>query len=401
MTSSPTEYSPEPTTADIARFRAGLVEALHPLVSEADRWECDGHLPRELFEVLGRMGIFRERWRCGPLGGLPLARAMVEELAVRNAGAALATSLHSEVFLHALTVYGDDRHQATREAALDGLAVGCTAITEASGGSDVPGSVETSAVRDRDGWRVCGTKRFITNAGRATHALVLAKGGLGAAGFTLFLVPLDHPGVTVTGFFRTLGMRSVDTGAIELDTALPDQMVVGPPGAGLGMMLRMLDFERLAAATGLVAGARHTLRLAAAYMRQRTQFGKRLFDHQALRHRLADSWVQVESAAALVDRASQPKQGRLAHYLVAAAKLATARACGAAVDESLQIFGGRGYTEAYRLERYYRDSRLIRIGGGTDEIMREIIAARLDAEDEEIETLLSSLAQADVARVDP
>jgi alkylation response protein AidB-like acyl-CoA dehydrogenase len=397
---TPAGSASEPTAADVARFRTGLVTAVHPLVCEADGWERDGHLPRELFAVLGTAGVFRDRWRHGPLGGLPLARAMVEELTVRNAGAALAVSLHSEVFLNALTVYGGDGHRTTREAALDGTAIGCTAITEPGGGSNIPG-IATTAVREHERWRVQGSKRFITNVGRATHALVLARGGPGAAACTLFAVPLDHPGVRVTGFFRTLGMRSVDNGAIELDTTLPEHMVVGRPGAGLGMVLRMLDFERLAAAVGLVAGARHTLRLAAAYMRQRTQFGKRLFDHQALRHRLADSWVQVEAAAALVDRAVRPEHGRLSHHLVAAAKLAAVRAGAAAVDEALQIFGGRGYTDAYRLEQHYRDARLIRIGGGTDEMMREIVAARLDTEDAESEALLNDLARGDVPRADP
>jgi alkylation response protein AidB-like acyl-CoA dehydrogenase len=123
------------------------------------------------------------------------------------------------------------------------------------------------------------------------------------------------------------------------------------------------------------------LHLAMAYMRERKQFGKRLFDHQALRHRIVDRWAEVEAAAALLERACQSARGNyLPHHEVAAVKLVAARSCGGAIDEALQIFGARGFTDAYPIERMYRDARLTRIGGGTDEVLREIVALYLDAE---------------------
>jgi alkylation response protein AidB-like acyl-CoA dehydrogenase len=117
-------------------------------------------------------------------------------------------------------------------------------------------------------------------------------------------------------------------------------------------------------------------------MRERRQFGKRLFDHQALAHRLADRWAETEAATALVDAACQAARGdQLPHHLVAAAKLIAAKTATAAADEAIQLFGGRGYTEDYPVERMYRDTRLARIGGGTDEMLRQIICTHLDVPD--------------------
>jgi alkylation response protein AidB-like acyl-CoA dehydrogenase len=374
---------------DPEEYRQRIRAVLADFTPQMADWEATGHLPRELFERLGAAGVYRDRWSDGPVGGLPLAHVLTTELALANGGAALAVSLHDEVFVQALHRYGRPRHDAVLDDALSGTAIGCVAVTEPAGGSDVAG-ITTRLSMDGDRWRVTGSKRYITNAGRATHMLVLARSAPSRAALSLVLVPCDRPGVTVERFFSTLGMRSADTAAIDLDVEVGPEDLVGRPHQGLLMLLRLLDFERIAAATGLVAGARHALRLTAAYMRERAQFGTRLFDHQWLRHRLAEHWVEVEAAAAMVDTASRPVRGdELAHERVAAAKLFAGRVCAAAVDQAIQVFGARGYTTDYPLERLYRDARLTRIGGGTDEMMREVIAAHLDAEDLETAKLLA------------
>lgn len=187
--------------------------------------------------------------------------------------------------------------------------------------------MRTSARRVPDGgWHLTGEKRFTTNVGRATHVMVLARTGPGENAFTLFVVPLERPGVRVTRFFDTLGVRSADTGGVEFDVRLTEDEVVGRVDAGLMYALKLLDYERLAATVGLVAVGRAALGMAAVHLRERTQFGKRLFDHQALAHRLADRWAEVESAAALLDTACRTARGdHLPHHLVAAAKLVAAR----------------------------------------------------------------------------
>lgn len=362
--------------------RARIRETFDPFRGETDAWERDGHLPRELFAAFGSAGIFRDRWAVGPAAGLPLARALVEEVSPVNAGAALALSIHSELFVHALRRYGTARTASTLEDALAGRAIGCAAFTEPTGGSDLY-AMRTSAERVAGGgWHLTGEKRFTTNAGRATHVMVLARTGPGENAFTLFVVPLDRPGVRVTRFFDTLGVRSADTGGIQFDVRLTEDEVVGRVDAGLMYALKLLDYERLAATVGLVAVGRAALGMAAVHLRERTQFGKRLFDHQALAHRLADRWAEVEAAAALLDTACRTAKGdHLPHHLVAAAKLVAARAGSAAVDETLQFLGARGYTTDYPLERMYRDTRLTRIGGGTDEMLRQIICLHLDVPD--------------------
>jgi alkylation response protein AidB-like acyl-CoA dehydrogenase len=373
------------------RVRAVVAE-FEPQMAE---WESSGHLPREFFRRLGSAGAFVDRWSAGPVQGLPFARVLTTELAVANGGAALATSLHSEVFVHALYRFGRPGHEAVLQQALRGEAIGCLAVTEPSGGSDVTG-IGTRLHMEGARWRLTGTKRYVTNGGRATHTLALARSGAGRNALTLVLVPLDRPGVKVSRFFTTLGMRSADTSALEFDTEVCAEDLLGGPHRGLLVLLKVIDFERIAAATGLVAGARLALRLTAAYMRERTQFGTRLFEHQFLRHRLAEHWTEVEAAAAMLDLACRPiRREELAHEMAAASKLFAARVCSAAVDQAIQVFGARGYTTAYPLERLHRDARLTRIGGGTDEMMREIIATHLDAEDPAITRLVYEYAARD------
>ncbi|SFQ95819.1 citronellyl-CoA dehydrogenase [Lentzea waywayandensis] len=369
-------------------YRARVRRAIVGFVPCMPSWEEDGHLPRELFRSLAAAGAFRERWALGPVAGLPLARVLVEELAAHNGGAALAVSLHSEVFLHALHRAGGQAEII--EGALDGSVIGCAAVTEPGAGSDVP-AVTTSARREGDRWRLNGTKCLITNAGRATHVLVLARTD-GARSFGLFVVPLA--GVTPTRFVPTLGVRSADTAVLDLDVTVSGTAVLGNPRAGLVQLLRVLDFERLAAAAGLVATARAAMTLALAHMRDRTAFSARLFDHQALRHRMAWHWARVSAVAALLDTAMTPVHGNeVSHSAVAAAKLVAARDCADAVDAAMQAFGGRGYTEDFPLARMYRDVRLTRIGGGTDEMLCEVIAANLDADDSLSAALVRELAE--------
>lgn len=378
--------------AAVEGFRERVRAAFEPFHAETGQWERDGHLPRELFAALGKAGIFRERWAVGAATGLELGRALVDELAPLSGGATLAVSIHCEVFAHALRAYGGKTHAGILDEALDGRVVGCVALTEPGGGSDLYAMKTTATRGDGGGWRLTGLKRYTTNVGRATHVLTLARTGPGEHAFSLFLVPLDRPGVRVTRFFETLGMRSADTGGVEFDVELDDRDLVGRAGAGLIYVLKLLDYERIAAAVGLVSSARAALRLAAAHLRRRVQFGSRLFDHQALAHRLADRWAEVEAAAALIEQACGAARGeQLPHHLVAAAKMIAARSGTAAIDEAIQLFGGRGYTEDYPLERMYRDGRLARIGGGTDEMLRQIICTHLDVPDQAAEALLDRL----------
>jgi alkylation response protein AidB-like acyl-CoA dehydrogenase len=390
--SGPSQFRAEQLGSRAEDGRERVRDVLGQFRGQLAEWEQEGHLPRSLFAALGAARVFRDRWGAGAAGGLPRALAMVEEAAPLSGGAALALSIHSEVFTHALYRFGGERHGAVLDAALRGEVIGSVAFTEPGGGSDLY-AARTTATRATDGtWLLRGEKRFMTNIGRATHVMVFARTGAPRHAFSLFLVPTDRPGVQVTRFFRTFGMRAADTGAITLDVRLTPEDVIGRADAGLMYTLRVLDYERIAGAAAAVASGRAGLALATAHLRERQQFGRRLLDHQALAHRLADRWADLQAAAALVDSACRSARGDdLPHHLVAAAKLVAARASLAALDEGIQFLGARGYTEDYPMERMYRDARVARIGGGTDEVLREIVVRHLDVPDAEASRQLDLL----------
>lgn len=371
-------------------YRERVRAAINVFAAQAPSWERDGHLPRELFATMGEVGAFVDRWTLGPSGGLPFAMALVGEMAQLNGGAAIGMSIHCEVFIQALLRFGGPDHSGVLNAALSGEVIGAAAFTEPTGGSDLF-AMRTQATMQPDGWwHLAGQKRYITNAALATHVIVYARTGVDPPAYGLFLVPTNEPGVVITKAFETLGMRSTDTNAITLDVRIPPGSLIGRRNAGLLYALKLLDYERLAASAAVISAARHGLALATAHMRTRQQFGRRLFDHQALAHRLVDRWVDVQAATALVDAAVASARGdELPHHMVAAAKLFSVRAALNALDESIQFFGARGYTEDFPLERMYRDTRLARIGGGTDEVLRQIIAMHLDMPDMASETQIS------------
>jgi alkylation response protein AidB-like acyl-CoA dehydrogenase len=212
------------------------------------------------------------------------------------------------------------------------------------------------------------------------------------------VVPLQHGGVEIIGFFPTVGARAADTAHLRFDLELPSTALIGPAGGGMLLLTQCLGYERLSAAVQLLAGSKFALRLAKAHLRSREQFEGRLFDKQALRHRLVDCWVQLAAAEAFLKSVvTRMVDGQARTYETAALKLHCARLAGHISDESLQFFGGRGYTSNFPLERFWRDARLARIGGGSDEVMREIVGSALDSPDPEIELILGQLSAADSA----
>lgn len=361
-------------------------------------WERAGRLPRSVFRSLGESGVFRQRWADGRTGGLDLAVVLAEETATVSSGVGLAVTLHSEAFLGLLRWLGRGRHDALLDRGLDGEAVGCFAVTEPRGGSDIE-STSCTVARTSRGWRLKGEKRFISNAAVATHALALACAPDLPVGRNLCLVvvPMDTSGVEVTGSYPKMGGRDCDTSHLVFDAELGDDAVLGSPGLGLIYIMKALQQERIAVSAQLVSSARASLRLAVAYMRRRTQFDRRLLDHQALRHRVADAssrlWAAESFLAAVVGAA---RAGRDVGHESAALKLFSAKVAGEVVDEALQFLGGRGYTSNYPVERVWRDVRLARIGAGTDEIMRELVANRADRPDRAAEVLLDRLEEADL-----
>jgi alkylation response protein AidB-like acyl-CoA dehydrogenase len=385
----------------ISGFQAALRACLAEFDEDAVRdWEGGGHLPPSVLAALGRHGVFRNRWRDGADGGAAHVVAMAEETAGVSSGLALAAMGHCEVFCGALQWLAEtDGQRALREAALDGTVVGCLASTEPSGGSDLS-AIRTTACRSGAGagWRVQGRKRYVSNLGGATHALVLARlrDRLDARDLSLFVVPLGEPGATVEGFFPAVGLAACDVGEVSLDVVLPEDALLGSSGMGLAYLSRLLQFERLSICAQLLTGARAALGLATAFARRRMVGADRLLDKQAVRHRLgrcrSELWMLE---AALADLVRRTRSGEGVGHRTAALKLEASRIVEHVTDECLQVFGARGYTRHYPLERIWRDVRLARIGGGSEEVLTELVASRLDRPQPEWERRLDDLAALD------
>ncbi|HEX8052758.1 MAG TPA: acyl-CoA dehydrogenase family protein [Thermoleophilaceae bacterium] len=372
---------------------AERVRSVAPLVPDAEE---SGRFPRAAIEAIGGEGLARERWTGGPHGDAGKGVVISEELGRAGlGGVGVGVSVHLDVVLAALTRFGkSDLLRQRTEAALDCTEIGCFAATEDGEGSDLLG-MRTTATRTDAGWHVKGTKAFASLGAVADFALVLCRSGDGSAaaersagsaiGPPLSVVCVPSDGFRVVRRLKPLGMRGLETVRIEIDAEVPDEAVLGREGRGFLITTWALTHERLASVAQLIGGADLGLSLATTRLHRRRQFGTPLIEHQTLRLRLAEIAAQATTGrlalyalAASLDRL-RPEWARE----VAALKVTLARIAERASSECLNMFGGLGYLEdATPLARFFRDGRFARLGGGTDEIMLELVAAGLPVNDE-------------------
>ena len=376
----------EELRASVRRFVANEVR---PHVVE---WEDAGHFPDELFHRCGELGFlglhFPARWG-GSDGDLATGLVFVEELARCGAGAIpMAVSVQSHMCTPALAEFGtDDQRERWLRPAIAGTKIGAIAITEPDAGSDVA-AIRTTAVRDGDVWRVNGRKMFITNGARAQFLTLVAKTDVDAGyhGVSLFLVDTSLPGVSVSRRLEKLGMHSSDTAEIALDdVAVPAADLIGlEPGRGFQQLMWQLQYERLAGAAACVGHAAQVLDETIAYARERHAFGRPIAQHQVIAHKLADAATELAAARALLYSTTWAvMQGEYPVVEISMCKKYCAQVQNRLVDSCVQVWGGAGYLEETGIPRAFRDARLQRIGGGTDEIMNEVIAKRILAEPRE------------------
>ena len=359
------------------QVRSFVEKELQP---HARQWEKDETFPKELFKRVGELGFFGMKYPESVGGSGPdfLADAVVTEELARAGSAGVSASFGAHKDLATLYVYNfgtDEQHQRWLSPALRGELVGGLAVTEPDAGSDVAG-IKTRAVREGDDWVLNGSKLFITNGAWADFVVVAAKTDpdAGHQGITLFVVDADTPGFSAKKI-RMLGWRSGATGELSFaDVRVPDANRLGDEGAGFLAIMQNFAWERLIMALAQVSGAQLAYDIAKAYALDRTAFGRPVGKFQVWRHRFADMATRIEAGRALTYNALRLYvAGENPIREVAMAKLYTSEVAVHVTDECVQVHGGHGYTTEFPAERALRDARLGPIGGGTSEIMKEII----------------------------
>ena len=353
------------------------------LAPHAEEWEREGHFPDWVFKRMGDLGLLGLRYppEYGGQGGdWGHAIVLAEELArAGSAGVGMAVAVQTEMATPPIARFGtEDQKRRYLAPAIRGEKVFCLAITEPGAGSDVAG-IETTAARDGDHYVVNGRKTFITNGVRAHASLLVARvdRSAGHEGFALFVVDTDAPGFSVSREMDKLGMRSSDTAELVLDDVrVPaENLLGGQEGRGFMEIMWELQGERLIGVAGSVAGAWLVFERTLAYAKERRAFGRPIGSFQVLRHRFAEMATELEAARQLTyDTALAWEQGAYPVREISEVKLFGALAVNRAMNACMQVFGGGSYLAGSGVERAWRDARLLRIGGGTDEVMREVIA---------------------------
>lgn len=369
-------------TEEHIQFRQSLRDFLNKeVVPFVDEWEEVGNPAREIWKKFGEMGYFGLRFS-EKYGGLNLDFfydvILLEEMAkVNSAGTSAAIGAHSYLSLAHLNNEGsEEQKQKYLVPGIAGEKFGCLAVSEPFGGSDVA-SMRTTAVKEGNDWVINGSKTFITNGVLSDYLIISAKTEpeLKSAGISMFVVDRDTVGLSATKLDK-LGWRASDTAELSFDDMrVPADALLGEENQGFYYIMQQFALERLIMAIGGVAGSEYALEYGLDYMREREAFGRPLSKFQELRHRVAQLSAEIEMQKKFVYNVCHRYQN--GEYVVkeaAMAKLLATQLSDKVSFDVIQFLGGYGYMEDYKAARMWRDSRLGQIGGGTSEIMKEIIS---------------------------
>lgn len=347
----------------------------------ANAWEEACEFPRELYRAIaeaGLLGLSYPEEEGGAGGDVTHALVVSEELVLagHSVGTCVGLNSHGIALPPIVRLGTPEQKKRFVEPVLRGEKISALGITEPFAGSDVA-NLKTRAVRDGDHYVVNGSKTFITSGCRADFVTTAVRtGGEGHAGISLLVVERGTPGFSVSKKLSKMGWWASDTAELAFeDCRVPVSNLVGEEN--MGFLAIMLNFatERLFLAAQCVAIAELAYREGVSYARQRQAFGKTLMGHQVVRHKLADMATRIAAVRALVSEcAVRYNRGEQVAGLAAMTKNAATDMCSAVVDEAVQLHGGTGYMRDVIVERLFRDARLYPIGGGTREIMNEIIA---------------------------
>jgi alkylation response protein AidB-like acyl-CoA dehydrogenase len=351
-----------------------------------DEWEEAREFPRELFNRCGELGFLGLKYptEYGGQGGDYVHDAVwVEELSRSGASGGVAAGIgaHAEIATPPIWKFGsEEQKQRWLVPGIKGELIGALGITEPGAGSDVAG-IRTTAIRDGDEYVINGAKTFITNGVRADFLVCAVKTTEegGHHGISFLVLEREMPGYEVTGKLEKMGWHSSDTGELSFtDVEVPAENLLGEENEGFKLIMANFQWERLTMALGAVGGMQRVFEETLRYAKERQAFGRPIGRFQAIRHKFAEMSVKIEVSRALTYACLRKfAAGEDATREVTQAKLYTQRALCDVADEAIQIHGGYGYMREYGVERAYRDARLGPIGGGTDEVMKEILGRQL------------------------
>jgi short/branched chain acyl-CoA dehydrogenase len=350
-----------------------------PVAAELDR---EARFPYELVAELGELGLMGlpvpEEY--GGAGGDTLSYAVaIEELSRVDSSLAITVAAHTSLGTMPILLFGSsEQKQQWLPLLASGRGLAAFGLTEPEAGSDA-GATRTTAELQDGSWIVDGSKIFITNAGTEISACVTITARTAPDEISNLIVPNGTPGFEISAPMHKLGWRASDTRELAFRScAVPERNLLGERGRGFQQFMTVLDGGRISVAAMGVGLAQGAYDLAAAYARQRRQFGRPIASFQAIQFQLADMATEIEAGRQLVYRAAWLKdQGRPFALAAAQAKLFTGLLSNRVVNAALQIHGGYGYTEEFAISRLYRDQKILEIGEGTNEVQRMVIARQL------------------------
>jgi acyl-CoA dehydrogenase len=375
VTWTPEQVALQATTAEFVR------REVEPRLQD---WEDAGEIPRSLHLSAAKAGLLGVSFpeEVGGQGGSLLDSVALQEAFFEAGGSSgLAAGLFTGgIALPHMAAHGSPQQiEEFVRPALAGEKIGALAVTEAGGGSDVAG-IRTTAVRDGESYVVNGSKTFITSGVRADFVTTAVRtGGPGHAGISLLVLEKGTPGFTVDRGLAKMGWHCSDTAELSfVDVRVPAANLVGEENAGFYLIAEQFVVERIALAVHAYGIAARSLALTAAYCRERETFGKPLMARQVVRHKLVEMHRQVEAARVYTRHvAERHVNGESVIAEACLAKQTAVEACDHVVDQAVQLHGGTGYMHGTEVERHYRDSRILGIGGGATEVLIDLSARLL------------------------
>ena len=354
-------------------------EQIAPIAAEIDEKD---EFPKHLWPQMGELGLHgitvEEEWGGLGLGYLEHVVAQ-EEVARASASVGLSYGAHSNLCVNQIRRWAtEEQKRKYLPKLISGEHVGSLAMSEAGAGSDVVG-MKLKAEKSGNGYRLNGTKFWITNAAYADTLVVYAKTGEGSRGITTFIIEKDMEGFSIGQKVDKLGMRGSPTAELVFDDCfVPAENIMGPENGGVGVLMSGLDYERTVLAGIQLGIMQACLDVVIPFVRDRKQFGKPIGSFQLMQAKVADMYVALNSARAYVYQVAKScDAGKTTRFDAAGAILLASESAVKVANEAVQALGGAGYTKDWPVERFYRDAKLLDIGAGTNEIRRMLIGREL------------------------